>query len=152
MRLPARLGSTAALLFCVGCVFAAPASPVGTWTSFDDKTGQAKAVIRLSEHNGELEGSIIKVLQSDQGPNPICKECEGERHNQPVTGMRIVWGLKQHGDDWEGGHILDPHNGKIYRCKMQPSADGSKLEVRGYIGFALLGRTQIWQREAGTTP
>ena len=92
----------------------------------------------------------MKVLQSDQGPNPICKECEGERHNQPVTGMQIVWGLKQDGDEWNGGHILDPNNGKVYRCKMSVTEGGQKLEVRGFIGFSLLGRTQTWERQPAT--
>ncbi len=150
MTAAARTLLTLVLLSCGGFAFAASPTPVGTWKSFDDATGKAKAIINLSENNGELQGNVIKVLQSDQGPNPICKECEGERHNQPVTGMQIVWGLKQDGDEWNGGHILDPHNGKVYRCKMSVTEGGQKLEVRGFIGFSLLGRTQTWERQPAT--
>lgn len=122
-------------------------SPVGVWKTVDDKTGQDKSVIEITEQDGELSGKVIEVLQSDQGPNPVCKECEGERHDQPVVGMTILWGLRQDGDEWSGGKILDPNNGKTYKCKMRLVEDGSKLEVRGFIGFSLLGRTQTWIRQ-----
>lgn len=61
--------------------------------------------------------------------------------------MTILWGLKMNGDEWSGGEILDPDNGKIYRCKMTLSEDGTQLSVRGFIGIALIGRTQTWHRE-----
>ncbi|HET8897552.1 MAG TPA: DUF2147 domain-containing protein [Rhodanobacteraceae bacterium] len=125
---------------------AATDSPVGTWRTIDDATGKAKAIVEISDNNGSLEGKILKVLQSDTGPHPICDQCEGERHNQPVEGMTIVWGMTRDGDEWNGGRILDPKNGKVYKCKMQLGADGKTLTVRGYIGFSLLGRSQQWQR------
>lgn len=128
--------------------FAADMTPAGVWKTIDDKTGQAKSIVEISEQNGELTGKVVKVLQSEQGPNPICKECDGERKNQPVTGMTIIWGMKKDGDVWSGGKILDPKNGKIYGCKMHVIEGGNKLEVRGFIGFSFLGRTQVWEREA----
>lgn len=131
---------------------AASDTPVGTWKTIDDETGKAKAIVEISAENGALQGKVIEVLQSDQGDNPVCKECEGERHNQPVEGMTILWGLERDGDQWEGGHILDPNNGKIYKAKMELTDNGESLKVRGYIGFSLLGRTQVWQRAEPPAP
>ena len=123
-------------------------TPVGKWRTIDDKTGKVKSIVEIYDAgNGSLSGKVVQVLQSDKGPNPICDLCEGEKHNQPVTGMVIAWGLKHEGDDWEDGKILDPHNGKVYSAKMTPQNGGAKLEVRGYIGFSLLGRSQTWIRE-----
>lgn len=122
------------------------ASPVGVWTTIDDTTHKPKSIVEISEQNGELTGKVKEVLQSDQGPNPVCKDCEGERKNQPVTGMTIIWGMKKDGDVWDGGTILDPKNGKTYGCKLTPDADGKTLQVRGFKGFSLLGRTQVWER------
>jgi uncharacterized protein (DUF2147 family) len=62
--------------------------------------------------------------------------------------MTIMWGMKKNGDEWSGGQILDPKNGKVYGCRMHLTDNGQKLEVRGFIGFSLLGRTQVWDRQA----
>jgi uncharacterized protein (DUF2147 family) len=126
----------------------AGSTPVGTWKTIDDQTGNPKSIVQITQVGDELQGKVLQVLQSDQGPNPVCKECTGERKDQPVTGMTILWGMKQDGDVWDGGQILDPKNGKTYKCKLTPIEDGRKLEVRGYIGFSLLGRTQTWLRES----
>jgi uncharacterized protein (DUF2147 family) len=123
------------------------ASPVGTWKTIDDKTHQPKSLVQITEQNGVLEGKVIKVLQSDDGPNPVCKACDGERKDKPIEGMTIIWGLKQDGDSWSGGKILDPHEGKIYKVKLSLDDSGQKLDVRGYIGFSLIGRSQTWQRQ-----
>ncbi|GAB3039496.1 hypothetical protein GCM10027285_24790 [Oleiagrimonas citrea] len=138
--------ATAALLLASLPALAATHSPVGTWKTIDDDTGQAKAIVQLTEHNGVLEGKILQVLKSDDGPHPLCKKCDGKRHNQPIEGMTFVWGLTRDGDEWDGGRILDPKTGKIYKAKMELVDGGQKLKVRGYIGFSLLGRTQIWLR------
>ncbi len=123
-------------------------TPVGKWRTIDDKTGKIKSIVEIYDAgNGSLSGKVVQVLQSDKGPNPICDLCEGDNHNKPVTGMVIVWGLKQEGDTWDDGKILDPHNGKVYSAKMTPQDGGAKLEVRGYMGFSLLGRSQTWIRE-----
>jgi uncharacterized protein (DUF2147 family) len=136
-----------AALFLSARVFAADASPAGVWKTIDDKTGQPKSLVEISEANGVLTGKVKEVLQSDQGPNPVCKECEGDRKNQPVTGMTIIWDMKKNGDEWSGGKILDPKNGKTYGCKMHLTDNGQKLEVRGFVGFSLLGRSQTWERQ-----
>lgn len=149
-----------ALVAFVPVAQAANDTPVGTWRTFDDNTGKATSIVKIHKVDGVLQGKVVKVLYSDQGPHPICKECEGERHNQPVEGMQIIWGLERDGDEWDNGHILDPGNGKVYDLKMSVTEGGQKLEVRGYIGWSLFGRTQVWQRidpaelqpEAATPP
>ena len=73
--------------------------------------------------------------------------CDGDRKGKPVNGMTILWGLKKDGDSWANGKILDPHNGKVYSAKMKLVEGGRKLEVRGFLGVSLLGRTQVWERQ-----
>jgi uncharacterized protein (DUF2147 family) len=122
-------------------------SPAGRWKTIDDETGKTKSIVVIREEEGKLYGMIEKVLDSDQpGPNPLCLKCEGDLKNKPETGMQIMWELKRDGDQWSGGQILDPHNGKVYRCYISLEDGGKKLKVRGYIGFALIGRTEYWLR------
>jgi uncharacterized protein (DUF2147 family) len=85
--------------------------------------------------------------QPDDDPEHLCKECKGDRKDKPIVGMTILWGLKKDGDAWTGGEILDPKNGKIYRCKITPSADGKSVDVRGFIGVSFIGRSQTWLRQ-----
>lgn len=122
-------------------------SPVGHWTTIDDKTQKPKSVVEIYEaKDGSLAGRVTEILQSDRGPNPVCDKCSGDRKGKPVKGMVILWGIKQKGETWEGGQILDPASGKIYSVKVTPVENGKKLEVRGFMGFSLLGRTQTWNR------
>src|SRR5258708_39855152 len=138
----------AAGLMVVSGLAAAAGSPVGTWRSIDDKTKQERSIIRITEDNDELKGVVEKVFdQPGDDPDHLWKECKGERRDKPVIGMTILWRLKKDGDDWAGGEILDTKNGKTYRCKMTLSEDGQSLNVRGFIGISLIGRTQIWYRE-----
>ena len=138
----------AAALMVASNLAAAAGSPAGTWRSIDDKTKQERSIIRISEENGEFKGVVEKLFdQPGDDPAHLCKECKGERKDKPIVGMTILWGLKKDGDTWAGGEILDPHNGKIYRCKMTLSEDGKSLNVRGFIGISLIGRSQIWYRE-----
>ena len=136
------------LLLASACALAANDTPVGVWKTIDDDSGQTKALVQISDHGGTLEGRIIKVLKSDQGPHPLCTKCQGERHNKPVEGMTILWGMRRDGDQWQGGRILDPKKGSIYKCKMRVIDGGKKLKVRGFIGFSLFGRNQVWLRES----
>ena len=136
----------AAALMVVSSLAAAD-SPVGTWRSIDDKTKLERSIITITEENGELKGVVEKLFdQPGDDPAHLCKECKGERKDKPILGMTILWGLKKDGDTWAGGEIFDPKNGKTYRCKMTLSEDGKSLNVRGFIGISLIGRTQIWHR------
>jgi uncharacterized protein (DUF2147 family) len=122
-------------------------TPLGRWRSIDDATGKPKAVIDIHDAgSGKLAAKIVELLDTSDGPNPLCDECSGARKNKPILGMVIAWGLKREGGHWGGGRILDPENGKEYSVKMTPIDGGKKLEVRGFVGLALLGRTQVWHR------
>jgi uncharacterized protein (DUF2147 family) len=142
-----RLGLATGLLFGSAAVYAATDSPVGTWKTIDDATGKPKSIVQITEQNGELQGKVLQVLQSEEGPHPLCAKCDGERKNQPVEGMTIMWGVSRDDDVWDGGKILDPHNGKTYKVKLTLMDGGQKLDVHGYIGFAMLGRSQVWERQ-----
>lgn len=129
-----------------GSVFAQDGSPVGLWKNIDDETGKPKALIRITENNGELSGKIEKLFRApNEDQNPKCDKCEDARKNQPIIGMTILWGMKQDGNEYTGGQILDPANGKIYKSKMSFD-EANKLNVRGYIGVPMLGRSQTWIR------
>ena len=135
-------------LMAVSAVAMAQNTPVGSWTTIDDETGKPKSVVEIYEaRDGSLAGRVDEILQSDRGPDPVCDKCTGANKDKPVKGMVILWGIKQKGNTWEGGKILDPASGKVYSVKVTPTEGGSKLEVRGFMGFSLLGRTQTWVRQ-----
>lgn len=124
------------------------ASPVGLWKNIDDVSGKPKALIRITESNGTLQGQIEKLFRAPtEDQNPKCEKCEGARKDQPVIGLVIMNGLKKDGDEYNGGEILDPDNGKVYRSKIHLTDGGKKLSVRGYIGVPMLGRSQTWVRQ-----
>lgn len=120
-------------------------TPVGLWKSIDDETKKPKALIRIVEQGGQLVGRIEKIL-SDK-PDAVCEACTDDRKGKPVQGMTILTGLRKDGDEWTGGEILDPNNGKVYKAKAKLADGGRKLDLRGFIGIALVGRTQTWLRE-----
>ncbi|MEB0031081.1 DUF2147 domain-containing protein [Undibacterium sp. RTI2.1] len=123
-------------------------TPVGLWKSIDDQSGKPKALIRIVESGGELQGKIEKLfLEPSADANPKCDKCEGVNKDQAVIGMTILSGLKKDGDDYTGGRILDPANGKLYRSKLTVTDNNKKLNVRGYIGTPWFGRSQVWLRE-----
>ena len=143
-----RIKFIALLLLMLPLAALAQNTPVGKWRTIDDKTGKVKSIVEIYEAgNGTLSGKVLQLVNSDKGPNAICDLCKGANHNKPVTGMVIAWGLQHEGDVWDDGKILDPKNGKVYSAKMTPLNGGAKLEVRGYMGFSLLGRSQTWIRE-----
>lgn len=121
------------------------ASPAGTWQTFDEDSGEKKSQVRILELiGGELAGKVILLHQK---PGAVCEKCKGSKKNQPIEGMTIIWGLKPDGENkWSDGEVLDPENGKIYNLKIELSEDGNTLELRGFVGVSLLGRTQTWQR------
>ena len=132
----------------VGFASADVNSPTGLWKTIDDKTGKERSFVRITENNGVFEGKVEKIYdQPGDDPQHLCKECEGERKDKPIIGMTILWGLKKDGQQYAGGEILDPKNGSVYRAKMKLLDGGKKLEVRGFIGVSLFGRSQTWVRE-----
>ena len=141
----------AGVLSAALCALAAQAqmSPLGLWRSIDDETHQPKAEIRITQNAaGGLSGVVERSLLSTPSAEPNCKLCTDDRKDKPKIGLEIIRGGQQ-GDGkvvWEGGKILDPENGKNYSLRLTPIEGGKKLEVRGYIGAPLLGRTQTWIR------
>ena len=139
-----RILTTLTLALAAAGAFAQSASPVGLWRSVDDKTGEAKAEIRIVDNGGVLTGRIEKTLKKDA--KPTCEECKDDRKGQAIQGLEIIRGArKAEGHDvWENGKILDPENGKEYTLKLAPLDGGQKLQVRGFIGPFY--RTQTWVR------
>ncbi|RZJ06819.1 MAG: DUF2147 domain-containing protein [Acidovorax sp.] len=125
----------------------AQATPEGLWRNIDDKTGEAKAEIRIRDTGGGvLNGALEKRLSKDAKADDVCDECSDDRKGKPILGLEIIRGAKKaEGKDvWEGGKILDPENGRNYTLRMTPIDGGKKLEVRG--SFGPFGRTQTWIR------
>ena len=135
-------------LLAAGSSFA-QMTPVGTWHSIDDKTGEAKAEIQIVDKDGALSGRVVKSLRNDPNAKKTCDDCKDDRKGKDIIGMEIIRGVKPEPLTehlWAGGgKILDPENGKEYTVKMVPKEGGKKLQVRGYVGP--LYRTQTWLRQ-----
>jgi uncharacterized protein (DUF2147 family) len=117
---------------------------VGLWETFDDKTKEKKAVIEVYKTNNRYFAKIVENYVSEE--NAICDTCKGTKKGQPIIGLVIIENIKKDGDEFNGGTILDPENGKTYKCYLE-LIDNNKLKVRGYLGFSLFGRTQYWIRK-----
>lgn len=125
-----------------------PPPSVGRWKTVDDATGKINSVVKIWEQDGKLYGQIEKLVDPDPNdPDPRCVRCSGDLKGQRLVGLRIIWDLRNDGDQWTGGQILDPGSGKTYRCSISVTDGGKKLRVRGFIGLSLLGRTQYWLRD-----
>ena len=123
-------------------------TPVGTWKTIDDATGKPKAIVRITENNGVLQGKIEKLLRGpEEDQNPKCDKCKDANKDQPIIGLVMLTGLKQDGNEWSGGQILDPADGKVYKTKAELIDGGTKLKLRAYVGIPMIGRTQTWLRE-----
>jgi uncharacterized protein (DUF2147 family) len=148
-----RTAIAVSLLLGSGIVLAATNTPVGTWKQIDDVSGKAKSIIEITDNGGKLQGKVTKVMNlspeeiAKGGEHPTCKLCDGERKDQPIEGMVIMYDVSKDGTIWDGGKIVDPKTGKVYKVKLTLDGDGQKLDVHGYIGFSLLGRSQIWIRQ-----
>ena len=124
----------------------AQSTPVGLWKTIDDDGKTEKSLVRINESGGLLSGTVEKIFDAAKAAE-VCQKCTDERKDKPVAGMTIIRGAKQAGDGvWTGGEILDPNNGKVYKLHLKPVDGGKKLDVRGYVGMPLLGRTQTWIR------
>jgi uncharacterized protein (DUF2147 family) len=121
-------------------------SPVGLWQTISDTDGKPTSEVRVIETAGVVSAVVEKALVTSTEPN--CDKCTDDRKGKPKVGLQIIRDArKTDGKDvWEGGNILDPNNGTVYKLKLTPIEGGKKLEVRGFIGMALLGRTQTWIR------
>ena len=136
-----------ALVAAVGSV-SAQGTPVGVWKTIDDKTKTEKAQIRITEAGGVYSAKIEKLLAADAKPDGVCDKCSDDRKDKPIVGMEIMRGVKRSDSDntWDGGTILDAAEGKVFKVRLQTADGGKKLEVRGYVGMPMMGRTQTWIR------
>lgn len=117
----------------------------GQWTTIDDEDGQPSSIISIEIVDNELTATIKELLTQPQ--DILCENCSGDKHNQPIVGMQIITNMKKNGSSWSGGKVLDPKNGKTYKCKVELEGK-DKLKMRGYIGIPALGRTQVWERRS----
>ena len=125
---------------------AAPTSPVGIWHTVDEN-GQATGDVELWEQDNLLYGKIVAIADPAKA-HAICRDCTDDRKNAPVLGLQFMRGLHEDGERWDGGEILDPQTGSVYRCTVRVIDEGRKLLVRGFLGLSLFGRTQTWTRVA----
>ena len=116
----------------------------GKWQSIDSKTGKVDAIIEIYKEKNTAYAKVVDILNPED-KDKICIYCEGENKDKPILGMVIAVGLKEKGDKWSGGKILDPRNGNSYKCYIT-LVDNSKLKLRGYIGISLFGRTEYWYK------
>ena len=122
----------------------AQVTPVGLWKVIDDETKQPLSYVRIGDVGGVLSGRMEMLLDPSR-QDAKCDKCTDERKNQPMLGMTIMRNVKATDDGvWEGGEILDPNNGKVYRVRLKPLDAGKVLEVRGYLGPFF--RNQHWLR------
>ncbi|MCL6271830.1 DUF2147 domain-containing protein [Sansalvadorimonas sp. 2012CJ34-2] len=120
-------------------------SPAGLWTTLDDKSHKPVSQVRIWRDNDNWYGKVERIYD-DNSRGDACKRCKGDKKNQPVEGMTILWDMKQDGGVFDKGKILDPGNGKTYSASMKLLGNGNQLEVRGYIGISAIGRSQVWER------
>lgn len=132
------------LLLMAGIQTAQSQTVLGKWKTIDDETGSAKSIVEIYEQNNKVYGRVLQILEKGK-ENKTCENCKGDKKDKPIKGLVIIEGLSKDGDTWEDGTILDPKNGKEYKCHISLE-NTNKLKVRGYIGFSLLGRTQYWTR------
>jgi uncharacterized protein (DUF2147 family) len=151
-RLPRRTGALIAWALALsGNALSADAhaSPLGLWNVIDEKTGEPRALVRITEEVSGFQGRIEKLFpRPGESREPRCTQCTDSRRDQPIEGMVILSGLTKEPNAlaWSGGEILDPANGKTYQCRASLDQDGRTLNVRGYLRLPVLGRTQKWLR------
>ncbi len=120
---------------------------LGKWKTIDDETGKPVSVVEIFESRGKLYGKIVE-LYNPKNVHRKCENCLGDDKNKPLLGLIVIKGLTRNGHEYGNGKILDPKQGKLYKCTL--SLDGhDRLKVRGFIGVSLIGRTQIWERLKG---
>ncbi len=135
----------ASLLASIACAAtASDATPLGLWTTIDDRSGKVRSEVRIYERDGALHGRIEKIILP--GKHNRCVACTDERRDQPALGLVIIRDMKRDGEAWTGGDVLDPENGRVYAATLRLEDEGRVLRLRGFIGVPLFGRTQTWTR------
>lgn len=145
MRMSKLLVGLLTALIYIPLTFATTVSPEGRWITIDDRTGAQRAIVNIEFAKDASLKAIIERVIAVAGDTGICANCPGDFKDKKIQGLEFVWGMRKESENvWGGGSILDPKTGKIYRAKM--TVMGDKLYVRGYLGYPILGRTQVWIR------
>lgn len=117
----------------------------GLWRTYDDD-GKPTGFVTISQEGNLYIGKIEKGLPTDT-EEKYCDACKGARKGQRLIGMTILKGVNHKGEQvYIGEEILDPFSGNTYRVKLKLNEADETLEVHGYVGISLFGRTQIWKR------
>ena len=130
--------------FILLSTFGLAQSPIGTWKTVDDQTGKDKSYVEIYEKDGKLFGKVTKILTKGK-ENAKCEDCKGDKKDKPILGMVILSDLSKKGNEWTGGKIFDPNSGKEYKAIIKLNGN-DKLDVRGYVGLPMVGRTQTWTK------
>lgn len=118
-------------------------SIVGKWKTIDDETNEPRSTVEIFERNGKFHGKVVTLFsRPNEDENPICNECpkDDDRYQKKIIGMEILRDMQRSGDEFTEGTIIDPNNGKIYKCKIW--IEENNLKLRGYWGPFF--RTQTW--------
>jgi len=128
-------------------VRAAEPTATGLWEQVDEKTGKPESWFKITERNGIYEGAFVKIFfKPGEDPNWVCDKCQGADQGRPVQTLTLIRGMRRNGLSYEGGTIMDPRDGQVYRALMRLTPDGQTLEVRGYLGISLFGQSQVWHK------
>ena len=131
------------LALAANCAFAQNDSPIGIWKTVDDETKKVNSEVKIEERGGQLYGTVIKIANPAE-QEKICDKCEDDRKDKKVIGMEIIRGLKKNGEVWDGGTILQPTTGRVFKSSIKLVDGGQKLEVKG--SFLFISKTQTWIR------
>ena len=117
---------------------------LGIWLT----NGKQPAKIEITKLNGKYSGKIIwlKYPEDDQGVKKDVNNPNKSLRNRKIIGLTIVKDFTFDGSNkWTEGKIYDPESGKTYSCYVKLK-DKNTMEVRGYIGISLFGRTETWKK------
>lgn len=123
-------------------------SPVGYWKTIDDKTSKPRSIIKIWEQDGELRGRVERIFPAPgDEPDPLCDKCKGDKHNQKIRGMEMLWGFKRKTGGFTDGRVLDPEEGRTYHAQLEILDGGARLRLFGYVRIIFkIGRSQTWER------
>ena len=130
------------LIFLSVTAFAQVDQIVGKWKTIDDETGKPKSIVEISKDSkGKYNGKIVQLLIKPENAN--CVKCKDDRKNKPLVGLEIIRGLAKDGNEFSGGTITNPKDGKSYKTEIVREGDGLKVKAI-ILGIAV--KTQTWHK------